>query len=293
MSHEKSLGRRAYLKAVGAGSAIALAGCLTDGGDGAGGDGNGSDNASGNGTGNETGNETADPVGEGGQIVAGTAPGFPPFEMEEGGDLVGFDVDLLEAVVGETDYELSGWETFEFGSLISALTNGRIDVIAAAMTINEEREEVIAFTDAYFEANQSILVASGSDFQPEELSDLGGHPIGAQKGTTGEGIIQSELIDAGDLEESNYNAYDNYVLAVTDLENGNIDAIVVDVPVAETFQQERDVEVAFEYETGEAYGFGVRQNDDQLREALNEGLAAVEENGTYEDISAEWFNTES
>ena len=79
-------------------------------------------------------------------LTAGTAPGFPPFEMKEGGDLVGFDIDLLEAVVENADgYELDGWEEFEFSSLIPALQNGNIDVIAAGMTINEKRDETIDF----------------------------------------------------------------------------------------------------------------------------------------------------
>ncbi|MFC7156644.1 basic amino acid ABC transporter substrate-binding protein [Halomarina halobia] len=289
MSHGRSLGRRAYLKAVGAGSVVALAGCLTGGGNGGAGDGDG--NGTGNETGNETGNQTGNGTGDvGGTIVPGTAPGFPPFEIKEGGELTGFDVELLEAVVAETSYELGEWKEFEFDSLIQALTSGNIDVIAAAMTITEEREQTISFTNSYYEADQSILVAKGGDFSPSSLDDLSGRPIGAQKGTTGEQVVQEELVDAGKLEPSNYKAYDNYVLAVTDLENGNVDAVVLDKPVAQTFQQERDVEIAFTYETGEAYGFGVRKDDNAVRQALNEGLQAVEENGTYEELRNKWFS---
>ncbi|WP_254545640.1 basic amino acid ABC transporter substrate-binding protein [Halomarina pelagica] len=285
MSDGRSLGRRAYLKAVGAGSAVALAGCLTGGGGGDGGGGNGT----GNGSGNDTGNAT-DGGGGGGEIVAGTAPGFPPFEIMKGGELTGFDIELLEAVVAETNYELTGWKTFDFKSLIPALNDGAIDVIAAAMTINEERKQSIAFTNPYYEADQSILVAKGSDFSPSKLGDLSGHPIGAQKGTTGEQIIKDQLIKPGKLDPSNYKAYDNYVLAVTDLENGNIDAVVLDKPVAQTFQQQRDVKIAFTYKTGEVYGFGARKDADPLVQALNQGLKAVKENGTYEELRNKWFS---
>ncbi|MFC7028754.1 basic amino acid ABC transporter substrate-binding protein [Halomicroarcula sp. GCM10025324] len=256
---ESNLSRRKYLASVG-GTAVALsvAGCSGGGG------------------------------GSSQTITAGTAPGFPPFEMKEGGELVGFDIDLLEAVVNETDYEFEGWEEFEFDSLIPALTNNNIDVIAAGMTINDERDQTIDFSDPYYSSDQAIVVRADGDFSPGALGDLSDRPIGAQKGTTGEGVVQDELV--GDvITENQYNAYDNYVLAIQDLENGNVDAVVIDVPVAETFAANRPVEVAFTYETGEQFGFGVRTDDDARQSALNDGLAAVRESGTYQELTGEWF----
>ena len=229
--------------------------------------------------------------GDGGsmEITAGTAPGFPPFEMKQDGELVGFDVDLLEAVVDETDYTLAGWEEYEFKSLIPALTNDNIDVVAAGMTINDERDQTIDFTDPYYSSNQAIVVREDGDFSPSALSDLSGRPIGAQKGTTGESTIQSELIEPGNLEESNYNSYGNYVLAIEDLQNGNIDAVVIDEPVAQTFAAQRPVTIAFTYETGENFGFGVREDDDEFTQALNDGLSTVRDGSTYQDLTNKWF----
>jgi polar amino acid transport system substrate-binding protein len=261
MTRKFEMDRRAYLATLGTGAAASLAGCSGLGG------------------------------GGGQTITPGTAPGFQPFEFRDGGELVGFDIDLTEAVFAETSYELAEWETFEFDSLIQALTNDRIDFIAAAMTINADRDETIDFSDPYYSANQSVIVRADGDFSPSELGDLSGRPIGAQSGTTGEGVIQSELIETGELEESNYNSYDNYVLAVEDLQNGNIDAVVIDEPVGATFADQRPVEVAFIYETGEQYGFGMRTEDDDLTTAVNEGLAAVREDGTYADLTSEWFGS--
>ena len=261
MSREFSMDRRAYLATVGTTATVALAGCSSGGGD----------------------TET---------ITPGTAPGFQPFEFQDGSELVGFDIDLTTAIFEEMDgYELAEWETFEFGSLIQALTSDRIDFIAAAMTINADRDETIDFSDPYYSANQSIIVRSDGSFSPSELGDLSGRQVGAQSGTTGEGIIQDELIANGELEESNYTSYDNYVLAAEDLENGNIDAIVIDEPVGDTFANQRPVEVAFIYETGEQYGFGMRTDDDDLTSAVNDGLQTVRDDGTYEDLTAEWFGS--
>jgi polar amino acid transport system substrate-binding protein len=260
---EDSVSRRTYIQLAGASSVAgitSLAGCTVGGG------------------------------GSAGEITPGTAPGFPPFEMKnDEGELIGFDVDLLTAVVEETDYTLADWEEFEFSSLIPALRNDRLDVIAAAMTITDDRDESIDFTDPYYNADQAILVADNGDFSPSSLSDLSGQNVGAQEGTTGAGVVQEQLVDKGDLQESNFNTYGSYVLAVEDLVNGNVVAVVVDTPVANTFAENRPVSVAFTYETGERYGFGVRTDADDVTTALNEGLATVRENGTYDDLKEEYF----
>jgi len=159
------------------------------------------------------------------------------------------------------------------------------------MTINDDRDETIDFTDPYYSANQAVLVQEGGDFSPGSMEDLAGRPIGAQKGTTGEQQVQ-DRIDEGTYDESDYNGYDNYVFAVEDLENGNIDCVVLDDPVANTFASNRDVEVAFVYETGEEYGFGLQDGAGDVQSALNEGLQAVREDGTYEELTNEWFASE-
>ena len=179
--------------------------------------------------------EGADGGTDAGTIVAGTAPGFPPFEFENGdGELVGFDVELTEAIVARTDYEFGGFETFEFDSLIPALQDGNIDLVAAAVTVTEDRDEQIDFSDPYYEANQAVLVRSGADFDPSSREDLEGSVVGAQSGTTGEGEVD-KLVEDGIISEDDKRTYDNYELAVTDLENGNIDAVIIDVPAAADF----------------------------------------------------------
>lgn len=255
MQRKFSMDRRAYLKTVGAvGGTAAVAGCLG-----------------------------GDPE----VITPGTASGFPPFEFTEDGELVGFDIDLAEAVIEEAGYEVGDWVDIEFDSLIPSLTEGDIDFIAAAMTITEERAETIAFSDPYYESDQAVLVQETDDFQPDSESDLEGQRVGAQAGTTGEGEVE-RLIDDGVVAEEDFRQYDNYTLAVQDLEAGNVDAIVVDIPVANNFADSREVQVAFVIETGEEFGFGMRQADDRI-EDVNAGLATVREDSTYDDLVEQYF----
>ncbi|MBV0901316.1 transporter substrate-binding domain-containing protein [Haloarcula salina] len=251
--------RRRYLHAIGGTvAALSVAGCQSSGG----------------------GSQT---------LTAGTAPGFPPFEMKRDGELVGFDVSLLEAVVAKSDYELSGWDELEFKSLIPALNNGNVDVVAAGMTINEKREEAIDFSDPYYSSNQAIVTREAGSFSPSSLDDLDGALVGAQKGTTGESVITEQLVETGTIEASAYKAYGNYVLAVEDLLNENVDAIVIDVPVANSFVGDRPITTAFVYETGEQFGFGIQSGNEQLASALNGGLTAVRDDGTYQELTAKWF----
>ena len=257
-----NISRRTYLRATGVSSAVGLigvAGCL------------GGDDAT---------------------ITPGTAPGFPPFEMKEDGELIGFDIDLLESVVAQTEYELGEWEEFEFDSLISALTSDRIDVIAAAMTITPEREETLAFSDPYWESDQAVLVREDGSVQPGAWADFEGVRVGAQSGTTGADQVQSNLVDPGIIADEDYSTYDSYVFAVEDLVNENVDAVVVDNPVAETFAANRDVTIAFVEETGEQFGFGLRQGESEFQSALNDGLATVRDDGTYQEITNTWFGQE-
>ncbi|MFB6069098.1 MAG: transporter substrate-binding domain-containing protein [Halobacterium sp.] len=227
-----------------------------------------------------------------GEIVPGTASGFPPFEfINESGNLVGFDIDLLSAVVEQTDYELGEWQDLNFDTLITALQNDQIDTIAAAMTITEKRDQTIDFSNPYYDANQAVLVRESSDFRPSTVEDLEGHPVGAQSGTTGQNQMK-KLVEEGILKPSQTTTYENYVLAVQDLVNGNVDAVIVDTPVAKTFVEGRPVVQAFTIQTGEQYGFGVRENDDDRRKALNDGLQAVRENGTYAELTRKWFASE-
>ncbi|PSQ16992.1 basic amino acid ABC transporter substrate-binding protein [Halobacteriales archaeon QS_8_69_26] len=250
--------RRTYLRAVGAigaaGASTAIAGCL----------------------------------GDQEEIVPGTASGFAPFEyINDDGDLVGFDVELAEEAIDRAGYGVGDWVDQEFDTLLASLQNEDFDLAAAALSITPERQQNVDFTDPYYEVNQAVVVREGGDFSPSGTDDLSGRVIGAQGGTTGEGEVD-KLIDDGVVDEDDKRTYDNYVLAIEDLENGNIDAVVVDVPVARNFADSRSVEVAFTIETGEQYAFAMRNGDERIPE-INDALTEIQDDGTYDDLVQKYF----
>jgi polar amino acid transport system substrate-binding protein len=305
--------RRKYLKSIGAGAAIAgLAGCSGGGGGSdtetatEGGDTATEDEAD---TMTSTETETAtessgdNPYGvENGVLTIGSDIPYAPFEFRnEEGDLMGFDVEIAEAVfAGQLglDYE---FQKTSFDTIIPSLNNGNFRVIMSAMTINDERDEQVDFSDPYFTAYQTVILPESSDISSRE--DLRGVTAGVQKGTTGEGAAEGlkEEFD-GELE---IQSYDQITGAFDALLNGQVDVVINDNTVNAEFVSEQDSVRFLEGEgaaaaegenappyltlTVENYGIAFREDDDELLQAVNEALAAIRESGEYDEIYSEYF----
>jgi polar amino acid transport system substrate-binding protein len=273
MVRELSLDRRSYIAAVGATGATGLAGCLGSNGD-----------------------------GDGETIQIGSDIPYRPFEYRnEEGELVGFDVEIAEAVFGEQlDLEPEFQET-GFDGIIASLNNGNFRVIMSAMTINDDRAERVDFSDPYFTAYQTVLVLDNGEITEKE--DLRGRDVGVQKGTTGEGA--AEELQAEFDGELTIESYDQVTGAFDALLNNQVDAVINDNTVSEAFAADND-EVVFLQGEGEAadrgddappyltltveeYGIAFRQDDDDFREEVDGALEAIREDGTYDDIYDEYF----
>ncbi|MEM3229388.1 MAG: transporter substrate-binding domain-containing protein, partial [Fervidicoccaceae archaeon] len=126
-------------------------------------------------------------------LKVGTSPDFPPFEyIDDKGNIVGFDIDLVNILANMTGYKVQ-IVPMSFDSLILALQNKQIDVIAAGLTIRPDREKVVSFTIPYWNASMSIVVRNGSSFMPKSLDDLVGKTVGAESSTTGELIVKQYM----------------------------------------------------------------------------------------------------
>lgn len=219
------------------------------------------------------------------RYVVGTNASFPPFEYVEEGEIVGFDIDLVKEIAKLQGFEVE-FRDISFDSLIPGLASGSLDMVAAGMTITEARKEVVAFSDPYYSANQSVLVHEDSE---EDLTILfGKNDIGVQTGTTGDTWVRDNLIEK-DILTGEIRNYDSYVFVIRDLANKNIDAAVLDKPVAETYSKDNPVKVVAEVITGEEYGIAVGKNNQALQAEINAGLAKVIENGTMDQLIEKYF----
>ncbi|MFW6083281.1 MAG: basic amino acid ABC transporter substrate-binding protein [Thermoplasmatota archaeon] len=223
------------------------------------------------------------------KIVVGTSADFEPFEYKEGGEIVGFDIELVKAILKDQGYENIEVRDMDFGTLIGAVQQGKIDVVAAAMTITDEREEKIDFSDPYYEADQSIIVRQNSEITLEDPQELENYVVGAQAGTTGAGWIEENLVNNGTMSEDDFERYSKYTLALQDLLNDRIDAIVLDKPVAQAFERNEDVKIIETISTGEQYGFGVKEDRDKLLNNINDGLENIMDTEEWDELVNKYF----
>ena len=220
-------------------------------------------------------------------LRVGTSPDFPPFEyIAENGSIVGFDIDLvrhLAKMIGYDDIEIV---SIDFDGLIPALQQGQIDVIAAGMTITAERAQQVDFTIPYWQADQAILVKEDSSVKPASAEELEGLTVGVQQGTTAQSYLEG-LVDNG--TNIDIKVYTSYVLAVQDLVNGRVDAVVVDKPVAQTFEKTYPVVISGVIETGEKYGLAVQKGNTELLNALNNALQEFMNSPEWDQLIQKYF----
>lgn len=208
---------------------------------------------------------------------------YEPFEFTEGGEVVGFDIDVLKIAADAEglDHEVVdiGWETIVSGE---ALNTGQCDVAAGAMSITDEREAVMDFTDQYFEAKQALLMKAGAGF--ESMEDLSGKTIAVQDATTG-----ADYVRANAPEDAKIISFEDSALMQQAVKTGKADAGVNDNGLLNYFaSQNPDVEVGAEFETGDVYGFSVKKDgNDELLTVINDAIASDEYDAAYE----KWFGT--
>lgn len=215
-----------------------------------------------------------------GVLTIGSDIPFPPFEYREGGELTGFDVDLIEEIAERLGLD-TNWIETDFDTIFTQLAAGRFDVVASATTITEEREEMVNFTEPYYLAQQALVV------NVEETPDLGsvddleaGQVVAVQSGTTGEAWARENVPEGVDVR-SFADAPDTYLA----LEAGNVAAVIFDEPSAVTEANQREaLEVADVIDTGERYGFAVNPENEALLAAIDRVLAEIIEDGTYAEI---------
>ena len=224
------------------------------------------------------------------KIIVGTSADYPPFEYVEDGKIVGFDIELITSLLEELGYTVEV-QDIGFDSLIPSLVNDKIDLIAAAMTITSDREEQIDFSDPYYNSDQSILIQTDSDLTIDEDEDLSNLIIGAQTGTTGELWVIDNLINITNatMTDDKLKRYDTYTLAVLDLDNGNVNAIILDNPVAESFAKDEDRRVGYVIQTDEYFGFGVSEGNEELLNGLNEELEIFMESDDWAALLNKYF----
>jgi len=224
---------------------------------------------------------------EDGVLKVGSCLDYRPFEFVKGGEEMGFDVELSEAIAERLGLEIE-WVRANFDTIFTAVAGGgQFDMVAAASTITEERLQTVDFSDPYFNSRQALTINSEETPDIASSSDLGeGDVVGVQKGTTGKAWAEENLAPQG-VQIKTFEAVPQ---AFTDLEAGAIAAVVNDEGSSIGEVENRpSLEVVEAIDTDEKYGLAFSQDNPELTEAVNGALAEIIADGTYEQIFTKWF----
>ncbi|MEF9876959.1 MAG: ABC transporter substrate-binding protein [Gordonibacter sp.] len=219
-----------------------------------------------------------------GKLTVAASLDFPPFENLNGNKPEGFAVDLMGLLAEEMGLEANYLPSTKFDTIVPLIqTGGKADIGVSSFTVTDERLAQIDFTDTYCDVNQSITVLKDSGIT--DVKQLEGKKVGAQTGTTGYEWAAENIKDVEVV------GFDEMTAVFAALQSGQIDAVAVDLPVANYYVKSAytDCQVIKEIPTGEQYAVVVSKENPELTKALNTALKAVKENGKYAELEAKWL----
>lgn len=219
-----------------------------------------------------------------GEIVVATNPAYPPFEFAPRDGPKGFDIDLMNEVADRMGLEVR-YRNVQFDSILRGLSADLFDAAISGMTITEGREQQADFSAPYYNVDEALVVRSGSEI--ESTGDLEEVAIGVQLGTLGQAEA-GDLLNARDVRE--VRTFRTIEMAFEALDRELIDGVIYDLPAAqrEVDRSQDELEVVEVIPTGEQYGIAFPK-ESPLVEPVNQALADIKEDGTYEKLYEEWI----
>lgn len=222
---------------------------------------------------------------EPGKLIMSTNAAFPPYEMTtDSGEFEGIDIETAQAIADKLGLELQ-IDDMDFDAALLAVQQGKSDMVMAGVTVTDERQNVMDFTDSYATGIQSIIVKEDSDIA--SVDDLAGKKIGTQRGTTG------YLYCSDDFGDENVVAYDDGLTAVQMLNNGQVDCVVIDnAPAKEFVAANPGLKLLDTAYVEEDYAIGVGKGNTELKDAINTALEELKTDGTLQAIVDKYITAE-
>ena len=222
-----------------------------------------------------------------GKLTVCTHLPYAPFQSnDDSGKTVGFDVDMMDLVAKKLGATQEIVDTpFEGIKSGQDTATGKCDISAAGMTITEERQKAILFSEPYFDATQALLVPTGSTVK--SLADLNGKKLGAQSSTTGLDYANEHKSECGcEIIE-----FQDLAAETQALLTGQVDAAINDLPVwSEAVKQNSGkAQIATQFDTGEQYGFGMKLGNTALKKVVDDVITTAKSDGTYDTIYKKWI----
>ena len=227
-----------------------------------------------------------------GKLTMSTNATFPPYEMlADDGSFEGIDVEVAGAIAEKLGLELQ-IDDMSFDAALLAVQGAspKADIVMAGVTVTEDRQLVMNFSDSYATGIQVVIVKEGSDIK--SIDDLEGKKIGTQMGTTGY-IYCSDTPENGGYGEENVIAYDSGITAVQALVNGQVDCVVIDNEPAQAYVKANAGLSILDTEfTNEDYAIGMNKGNACLLAAVNAAMAELKADGTFQKIVEKYIPAE-
>ena len=222
---------------------------------------------------------------EAGKLTMATNAAFPPYEMTtDAGAFEGIDIDTAQAIADKLGLELQ-IDDMDFDAALLSVQQGKADIAMAGVTVTDERKNVMDFSDSYATGIQSIIVPEGSDIASPD--DLAGKMIGTQRGTTG------YIYCSDDFGDDAVVAYDDGLTAVQALNNGQVDAVVIDNAPAKEFVAANPGLVLLDTSYAEEdYAIGMAKGNTALEDTVNAALEELKADGTLQSIVDKYITAE-
>ena len=226
-----------------------------------------------------------------GVLSVGAEVGYPPFEdfAEDGTTPIGYDVDIITAVADKLGLDVNIINTAWDGIFAGIGVN--YDVACSAVTITPERQETMLFSTPYINNYQAVVLLADDDKTISSFNDLDGMSIALQKETTSD-ILMSDYKSTGTIDIQIV-ANEKVTSCFTQLQNGEVDAVVVDSTVADGYINSSDAfKIAYEdTEEAEQFGIAIAKDNAGLQTAINQALAELEKEGYIKDTYDYWFGS--
>ncbi|MCL2154734.1 MAG: basic amino acid ABC transporter substrate-binding protein [Leptospirales bacterium] len=219
------------------------------------------------------------------KITVATDATWPPMEyIDEDRNIIGFDIDILKAAAKEGEFEVviinQAWD-----GIFAGLDAGKYDAIISSITITEERKQTMDFSIPYVNVGQILVVKKDNSIT--KLSELEGKKVGAQLSTTG-------ALEVRKNNKITSKEYDEIGLAIEDLANDRIDAVICDNPTAANYVLQNQkykpiLKMTGDIFTTEHYGIAVKKGNTELLELINNGIKKVKEKGIDKELEIKWL----
>lgn len=216
-------------------------------------------------------------------VKVATDATFNPFEYtDESGNLIGFDIDLMNEIAKKADIKFE-WVNIPFDSVLAGLSECQYDAAIAAISITPERQAEMLFSQPYLDAGL-IVVVNKATTDIKSLADLKGKSVAAQLGTTGE-------IEAKKIEGVDYKPYDSYELAFLELANKGVDAVIVDNPIAMGYiaANPEKIQAVGEVFNNDQYGIAICKNNTDLQTKLDKALKELQDSGFIATLAEKYL----